>query len=466
MKKCVCLFGFLVATTALFTREIQWDWTKIKETHISFPEHFLWGCSDSATQTEGAETVGGRLVENSWTDFEKEKNIQDRVGRGCQRWVRYESDFDLLAAIGMNTDRFSIEWCKYEEQEGQFNEAVLDHYEQVVDALLRRNITPFITLFHHTLPRWFLAKGGFESEENIQYFKRFALKVFDRLHAKVPYWIILNEPAAYALAGYFRGNYPPCKKNFRLTGTVIWHQLSAHVQIATEFKLRDPQVKVGITHMCQPIDAYSSYNPIEKMATKFLSYLVNETTIQFFKTGKFRWTNRPWAIGKDLRAPQTLDFIGINYYTHTVIKQTGLFSMSAKARPEDRLICMHDNEERIKILYPEGLYRSIVRAAKLGIPIFITENGAPTDDVTLKTEYLKKHLYVISRAIAEGYDVRGYFYWTLTDCYAWTHGFENKHGIYAVDFKTQERTLRPAVDYLLQVIREHKKRWRFMRTIE
>ena len=65
---------------------------------------------------------------------------------------------------------------------------------------------------------------------------------------------------------------------------------------------------------------------------------------------------------------------------------------------------------------------------------------------------MQKHLYVISRAIAEGYDVQGYFFWTLTDCYSWNKGYGNKHGLYAVDFETQERTFRPANQYLIDTI--------------
>lgn len=454
-----CTITIFLSASSLYCPDLRWNWAAINYQKIPhFDASFLFGCADSATQVEGTQTTGGRFVRNSWTLFEDERNLPFRVGKACERWTRYKEDFDLLVASGMHAYRFSIDWSKVEEQEGVISQTVLDHYEAVVDALLERNIVPMVTLFHHTTPAWFMQKGGFEHEHNIHHFVRFATRVYERLHAKVPFWLIFNEPVAYALEGYFRGNYPPGKKSLLLAGTVIWHQLKAHVETALAFRTVDPTPKIGIAHMCQPIDAYSRFNVLEHMMTKYFSYLLNETTIQFFKTGKFRWI-QPWALGKDKRAPRTIDFIGINYYTHTTIKQTGLFNMQAMPRPDELLIATHDNIERSKVMYPEGLYRSIVRVSKLGLPIYITENGAPTDDVAVKTEFLQKHLYVIDRAIREGYDVRGYFYWTLVDCYAWTRGFANKHGIYAVDWQTQERTRRSATDYLLQVIAEHNKRY-------
>ena len=228
--------------------------------------------------------------------------------------------------------------------------------------------------------------------------------------------------------------------------------MNAHVAVAQEFRKINPQAKIGIAHMCHPIDSFTSWNLFEKSISKLFSYLMNETTIQFFKTGKFKWIS-PWTWGYNEHAPGSLDFFGVNYYTHTTIKQFSPFRMEAAIRPDEKIVDFSERAERSKVMYPEGLYRSIVRASKLNIPIYITENGAATDDPQLKTEYLQKHLYVISRAIAEGYDVRGYFFWTLTDCYSWNKGYGNKHGLYAVDFETQERTFRPANQYLIDTIR-------------
>lgn len=42
----------------------------------------------------------------------------------------------------------------------------------------------------------------------------------------------------------------------------------------------------------------------------------------------------------------------------------------------------------------------------------------------------------ILRAIADGYDVRGVYYWTLMDNIEWHHGFNMKFGLYEWDPQT------------------------------
>jgi beta-glucosidase len=438
-------------------RELQWNWNQLDSTDVFFPKNFLWGCADSAFQTEGIVTAGNQQIDNSWTEFEKERNHIQGVGQSCQRWTRYKEDIALLHESGMNAYRFSIDWSKIEPKEGVFNQKALQHYIDELELLYSYGITPMLTLFHHVCPVWFAQKGGFEYSKNIPYFVRFARYLFTHLHTKVPFWIIFNEPVAYAMEGYFRGTYPPGKKSLRLAGKVIKHMLYAHVQTANVFRAINPNVKIGIAHMIQPLDSYSSWNLVEKSIGKWMSYLLNGTTIDFFKTGTFNWTPT-WVHGYRKDAPASLDFIGINYYTHTTIRQYSTFHLGASIRPDDKVVDSSKDPERSKVMYPEGLYRAIVRASALKIPIFITENGCASANNALKNEYLKKHLYVVSRALKEGYPISGYFYWTLTDCYSWNKGFSNKHGIYQVNFETQERSLRANCSYLLETIKKFRKK--------
>lgn len=54
----------------------------------------------------------------------------------------------------------------------------------------------------------------------------------------------------------------------------------------------------------------------------------------------------------------------------------------------------------------------------------------PTSSVLcLARLYLQRYLYAVSRAIAEGCDVRGYFYWSLYDNFEWSEG-ERKYKIF------------------------------------
>ncbi len=450
------LMGLYSSINTIYAEELRWDWNTINTTEVLFPPHFLWGCSDSALQTEGIITSNGRTIQNSWTEYElRNADLiapESRVGAACERWTRYKSDVQLLKNIGMNSYRFSIEWSKIEPQEGVFDHQAMQHYCQVVDELLGQHIVPIITLFHHIYPLWFLKKKGFEKRENINFFVRFSQYVFTHLHTKVPFWIILNEPVGYALEGYYRGNYPPGKTSLRLAGKVARNQLNAHVTVAKIFRGINRNVKIGIAHIIQPLDAYHTWNPLENIVAHTFDYIVNTLTIDFFKTGYFNWMYLVKDYNAD--APGSLDFIGINYYSHTTIKQTNILSLKTEPRESETLIDQPSPGRAAKVMYPEGLYRAIQMAAVLNVPMYITENGCSTENVQIKDEYIKKHLYVISRALQEGYDVRGYFFWTLMDCFCWRKGYRDKHGIYAVNFATQERTLRTNCDYLLAMIKK------------
>ncbi len=458
-KQLVTILFF--SFTFVSTYELHWQWNSISLTDISFPASFFWGIADSALQVEGSMSAHGPITEDSWLAFEKSHNIPVRVGDACERWTRYKEDIERAAQLGIRMYRFSICWSKIEPQEGIFDQAALDHYIDFVDCLLAHGITPMITLFHHSYPTWIDKKGGLEIFSNFYYFLRFSEHVFKQLHKKVPYWITFNEPIAFALEGFFRGTYPPGKTSFKMAGIVARNFLFSHVEVYQHLKKINPSVHIGIAHMINPIDAYGSWNPIEKLATRAFGSLLNEMPLNFFKTGKFRWI---MLVSDYLEnAPQSLDFIGINYYTHTVVRQTSFFKLNPVTRSEEKIVSASQGEHDdrgyypSKVLYAEGLYRAIELASELNLPIFVTENGSSTADPALQEEFIKKHIYVVSKAIKEGHPVKGYLYWTLTDCFCWRRGYRNKHGIFSVDFVTQERTFRPVFNHFKEVIEKTKK---------
>ncbi len=460
--------------------EKRWNFDSVDFTKVIFPSNFIWGTADSAYQTEGTETARGEACENNWTKWDEEKiankngvyqprtPVEKRPGKACGRWTRYPEDIKLAADIGMNAFRYSIEWSKIEPELGVFDEEAMQHYIDFTWELIRQGLQPIPTLFHHTWPTWFNALGinkerAFARASNIPYFVEFAEYVFKSfqkagLLKHVTTWLTFNEPAGYALAAYVHGKYPPGNKltftfwdDLKRCGTVLKNMLDAHIAIYDLFKAIEPTVKISLAHMMQPLQPYHPWNPLDVLPAKIFNYLLNEVTLNYLQTGNFNWlkllsTHNPNAIGK-------LDFIGVNYYTHTLLKM-----FKAQARPEEKL-GNADEGAAGKAIYAEGFYYALKRVAELmpGLPILITENGFDSEDVALRTEYLQKHLYVLHKVMQEGINIRGYLFWTLTDCYGWTSGNSSKHGIYAVNFDTQERTLKPSAQYLVDVIQASKK---------
>lgn len=90
-------------------------------------------------------------------------------------------------------------------------------------------------------------------------------------------------------------------------------------------------------------------------------------------------------------------------------------------------------------VYPEGIYKAITAVSRYEKPMYITENGIATLDDEWRKEFVVQHLQYVQKAIDEGYDVRGYFYWSFMDNYEWKEGFEPRFGLIEIDYKTYER---------------------------
>ena len=91
-------------------------------------------------------------------------------------------------------------------------------------------------------------------------------------------------------------------------------------------------------------------------------------------------------------------------------------------------------------LDPEGLYRTAMRLAKYGRPIYITENGTHQPNDHKRNQHLVGHLYHLHRAIQDGADVRGYFSFTLVKEWEWILGRSLDLAMFAVDRDTLDRT--------------------------
>ena len=74
----------------------------------------------------------------------------------------------------------------------------------MVDSLLERGITPYITLFHWDLPYELYLKGGWLNPDMPEWFAEYTLAVMNRLSDRVDHWITQNEPQCYKAAEWHR----------------------------------------------------------------------------------------------------------------------------------------------------------------------------------------------------------------------------------------------------------------------
>ncbi len=473
-------FSFL---PQLPTTEIRWDWSTIDTTDVVFPKtiekegwpckEFLWGVTGCEYQNSGAD----HCPTCNWADWEKtgktiecdEKGNCWVSGSASNTWELYKEDIKRLKDLGVNTYSFSIAWSRIEPKTPKRNEAgqlvhtwnaeAIKHYHDMFRELKKNGIKPFVSIHHFTHPDWFENMGAFEQEKNIEYLLDFTKKMVSEYKDAVKMWCTIIEPGVYAFQGYFRGVWPPGKKNdFNTMGLVTKNMMKAHTQMYKAIKVIDKDALVGLSHSITQFDPYHPWNPIEHGVTTFLNHIMHGAITHYFKTGYLRF-NVP-ALGyvnytfedEDIEHPlshpkDTLDFIGLNYYSHVLI------GMQPKLNMIDQMFRQDDIKTAMPYsIYAEGLCRAIKDVSGIGKPIMITENGASDTKDEQRTLFVQRYLYALSKSIKDGYDIRGYFHWTLTDNWEWDMGYNQRFGLYHVDFKTKKRTMRNSGKYYRDVL--------------
>ncbi|MBI3963461.1 MAG: glycoside hydrolase family 1 protein [Candidatus Kerfeldbacteria bacterium] len=391
-----------------------------------FPDGFLWGTATSSHQVEGGQ-------QNDWTRWESLGKTRDGnvSGLACDHWNRFAGDFDLAKTLGTNAHRFSIEWSRVEPEDGQWNDAALEHYAAVVQALRKRGLEPFVTLHHFTNPVWFAEQGGWTWKQAPERFARYVARVVEAL-PDVTDWITINEPEVYVELAYLTGYWPPERRSLVAAWMVRKNLVAAHRLAAEVISHVHPQAKVGAAVNLVAFDPLRSWNPINQL-TVWLGH---------------RLHNR-WFLD---RTHDTLDFIGINYYFRTrlslkVYKPTDFFHGTVSPG-----VPTSDAGWEI---YPEGLGRVVDFASSYGKPIYITENGIADASDGKRSQFIHDHLAILHRKIQEGHDIRGYFHWSLMDNFEWREGYAYRFGLVAVDFATQQRTIRPSGKAFAEICRSN-----------
>lgn len=426
------------------------DWSDVDYSDLlngqAFPPNFMWGVATASHQIEG----GNR---NNWTRFEPNSKSGQESGDACDHWNRKEQDIELIKNLNVTHYRFSLEWSRIEPEMDVWDEDAISWYSDLVDQLLERGIQPMVTLHHFTNPLWWEDLGAFENESNIIYWIRFCSKMFDVLSDRVEWWCTINEPAVYASMGYVLGEFPPGERSFKKTRQVSLNLMRAHAQCYRTLKAKEngAAAKIGLVKNINIFDPYRRWNPLHRFQAKLLDGMFNRCWIQGLKTGRFKPPSslRRFSI-EGLKGSS--DFLGLNYYTHLLA--TPFMPTKVEIDP-----LIRPWEERTDFRYPmyaEGLMRAFEMVSTLKIPIIVTENGVADDDDDMRPEHVRRHLQITSEAIANGYDIRGFFHWSLMDNFEWAEGYEQCFGLYDVDFSTQKRTLRESGALYASIAQSHR----------
>jgi beta-glucosidase len=150
------------------------------------------------------------------------------------------------------------------------------------------------------------------------------------------------------------------------------------------------------------------------------------------------------AAWKIPEARATLDYLGINYYGRQFIRWGPSPGRWLGASCD---LGHHPREvpERTALgwdVHPESFTRTLLRGARLGVPLLVTENGTWMHDDAQRWRFIERHLTAMDQAIGQGAKILGYLYWSLLDNFEWAQGYGPRFGLIEVDYATQERRVR------------------------
>ena len=106
-----------------------------------------------------------------------ESMFKEPSGDACDHYHLYPQDIGMLADLGFNTYRFSMESARIEPEEGFFSHAELEHYRRMLATCREHNLTTLLTYSHFSMPRWFAYKGAWQIPQP---------RIFMRASAKKP----------------------------------------------------------------------------------------------------------------------------------------------------------------------------------------------------------------------------------------------------------------------------------------
>jgi beta-glucosidase len=448
---------------------------------MRFPDGFAWGTATASYQIEGAVDEDGRSP-SIWDTFSHtpgKTRDGDTGDVADDHYHRYEEDVELMAGLGVGWYRFSLAWPRLQpEGHGPLNQAGVDFYSRLVDALLAKGIRPWVTLYHWDLPQVLQDRGGWPERDTAERFAEYGSAVYERLHDRVGHWTTLNEPWVAAFIGHATGRHAPGLQDPEAALRAAHHLMLGHgLAIAAMRAHGDSESAFGATFNVSPVDAASD-DPADVDAARRADGLTNRIFLDPLLRGGYpddvlddlRGVTDGGHIrpGDEQRIHVPLDFIGINYYYRTVVRAgdgdrnapsqwvgNGDIVQVGRGLPQTEMGWEID---------PEGLYDFLTRVSRdhPGVPIYVTENGAAFADEKgddgavhdpARVAYLDAHLRAAHRAIGDGVDLRGYFVWSLMDNFEWSFGYSKRFGLIHVDYETLERTPKDSARWYAQVTR-------------
>ena len=456
------------------------------KTSYQFPPDFIWGAATASYQIEGAVTADGRKP-SVWDTFSK---IPGRVNTGetgehaCDFYHKWPEDIKLMQSLGIKHFRFSLSWPRIlPDGTGAVNEAGLAFYDRLIDGLLAAGITPHVTLFHWDSPQALEDRyGSWRSRQIADDFAEYVKVCVLRFGDRVTNWMTINEVPCFTLLGYGvnkPGVHAPgtSLKSMTEVWQTVHHAMLAHGKAVQVIRANSPQpCRISLVDNCgSSVPVSESPENIAAAQKAFQDSWANGAVTYpaltgdyspLFRKHKSALKELPEISADDFKIiHQPLDAYGLNIYSGSYIRAAdnddGYEALELPAA-YPRLDMPWLN------MVPESIYwatRHIVAETQFSGDFFVAENGcAAQDTIDLNGEimdldrlvFIRQYLRQVHRLHDEGFNMSGYFVWSLMDNFEWAWGYAKRFGIVYNNYETQTRTPKQSAKWYAECIAQNR----------
>ncbi|XP_044732201.1 myrosinase 1-like [Chrysoperla carnea] len=444
---------------------------------VNFPKDFIFGVTTSASQIEGAWNESGKGESN--VDYRTHfcpESIKDHstVDIACDSYHKVNEDLKIIRELGVQSYRFSLSWARIlpDGFSNHINNDAIRYYNELINGLIRYNITPLVTIFHFDYPECLHEIGDWTNTNIIEFYVDYARVVFETFGDRVKHWITFNEP--HILCTYIK-----VKKS-----TVIFEGLEpylcaytiliAHAKTYNMYKndfFVNQKGKIGVaydmgwlepkTNSKEDIEAakrgyefqvglyanaiYSKDGDFPAIVKERVAYMSARQNLSKSRLPKLTSEEIKYIRG-------TADFLAINHYKTSLTSEPTNDSSTEISYVVDTHVTEENDPswptgENGWPNVPWGMYKLLVyiRDAYGNPTVYITENGFTENSLqdNGRINFLQGYIESVSNAIAVGCNVVGYYVWSLMDNFEFSSGYTVHFGLYQTNFTDPNRTRTP-----------------------
>lgn len=467
----------------------------MKKNANKFPNDFLWGGATAANQWEGAWKEGGKGLcaadinefkgdlspeERNNYDFTSEEivgliNNQEKYFPkrfGIDFYHNYKEDLALLAGLGLNSFRTSINWARIypNGDDVEPNEEGLKFYDNVIDEMLRLGMEPLITISHYEIPLNIALKyNGWYGRETIDLFVKYCETLFRRYKDKVKYWILVNQINTFEIESFNHLGIPID----RVENINEARYQALHNELVACGRAIKIGKEINPNFMLGEMSSYHNSFPVIGSSKNMMTALKNEQLNYYFSDVETRgkipaymyrfYEEQGFNIEiteqdlEDLK--NTVDFVSFSFYSVSNIDEEGKIHRNMyndkvnewgwSTDPEGLRFALNQYYDRYQVPL-------IVAENGMGFYEKMDENGQIHDDYRI--EVVRNNVRQVKEAIYDGVEVLGYYPWGPIDIVSCSSSeMEKRYGFIYVDYDnyhngTGKRILKDSYHWYKKVV--------------